>query len=76
MNGDHLSNWVIPAAVSVIVTAIGASVVWGEYGERIQNLKSVQLEVLRQLDEIHKEQAKQDTEIALLNQRMTDCEKK
>lgn len=67
---SHLSTWVVPAAVSVIVTAIGAAVVWGEYGERIANLKNVQLEVLRQLDELHKEQSIQDKNIALLEQRV------
>ena len=75
LNG-HLGNWVIPAAVSVVVTAVGAAVVWGEYGERIANLRAEQIEIVRQLAEANRERAQQTVEIALLKQRMTDCEHK
>jgi hypothetical protein len=82
ING-HLTEWIIPAAVSLAVTVGAGLIIWGKQDERIDNLRAVDLQIRQEINDLHNVQAAQNVDIALLKQRVAeldarlkDCEKK
>lgn len=67
---DKLSNWLVPTAASLLLTALGGAILWGQYSQRVSSLELSERDLMQRESDDRSKLATHDTQIALINQKL------